>query len=94
MLGDFESVDRVLQDVKQFDWPPAARQAIAFTAGFAAELREHYGEALDFYEETISGLAAADFDEVYHIRALSGIVRLAAQRGEYEQQNSALRSSG
>lgn len=85
MLGDFESVDRVLNDAKQVDWSPLARRAIAVSTGLAAELRERYEEALAQYEEAISGLTPADFGEVYHVRALSGMIRLAAQRDAFER---------
>jgi len=90
MLGDFESARRVLDDGRLLDLSTTARQAVAFSAGFSAELHGHYGEALTRYTEVVSGLAPSDFCEVYHVRALAGIVRLAAQLGEIEASESAL----
>ncbi len=36
MLGDFESVDRVLQDVRQFDWPSGSAPSNRLYCGFCS----------------------------------------------------------
>lgn len=90
MLGDFQSAQRVLDDGMLLELPATARQAVAFTAGFVSELREDYEQALNWYGAAVSSLAIEDINEVYEVRALSGIVRLAALRGEFEKARAAL----
>src|SRR6202023_474820 len=53
MLGDFESAQRALDDAMRLDLSPSARQAVAFTAGFVAELREDREQALNWYAATV-----------------------------------------
>jgi DNA-binding CsgD family transcriptional regulator/tetratricopeptide (TPR) repeat protein len=90
MLGDFEAAQRALDDGMRLDLSPTARQAVAFTAGFVAELREDHNQALNWYAAAISSLGPDDFSEVYEVRALSGIVRLAALHGDSERARVAL----
>jgi DNA-binding CsgD family transcriptional regulator/tetratricopeptide (TPR) repeat protein len=90
MLGDFEAAQRALDDGMRLDLSPSARQAVAFTAGFVAELREDHEQALNWYAATISSLGPDNFNEVYEVRALCGIVRLAALHGDPERASAAL----
>ncbi|MDQ6766961.1 MAG: LuxR C-terminal-related transcriptional regulator [Candidatus Eremiobacteraeota bacterium] len=90
MLGEFEAAQRVLDDGMRLQLSASARQAVAFTAGFVAELREDYEQALNWYAAAISALNPEEFKEVYEVRALGGIVRLAALRGEAERARVAL----
>lgn len=90
MLGDFESVARVIDSSPRYNLPPAAMRAVSFSCGFAAELREDFEEALAQYAAATAGLAADEFGEMYHVRALSGLVRMAAMQGRDEQANISL----
>ena len=90
MLGDFEAAQRVLDDGMRLDLSPTGRQEVAFTAGFVAELREDHEQALNWYTAVTSSLGPEDFNEVYEVRALSGIVRLAALHGDSERARVAL----
>jgi len=90
MLGDFESAQRALDDVMRLDLSPSGRHAVAFTAGFVAELRDDTEQALSWYAATVSSLGPEDFSEVYEVRALGGIVRLAALYGNSERARIAL----
>jgi len=90
MLGDFEAAQRALDDGMRLDLSPSARQAVAYTAGFVAELRDDHEQALNWYAAAVSSLGPENFNEADEVRALSGIVRLAALHGDAERAIASL----
>ena len=90
MLGDFEAAQRTIDDGMRLDLSRAARRSVAFTAGFVAELRDDCEQALNWYSAAVSTPSPDDCPEVYEVRSLAGIVRLAAMRGDGECARAAL----
>ena len=88
MLGDFESAERALHEARTRQVPVPWRRAVDFVAGYVAELKCSYDEALKCYEKA----AGADdrIDEVYQIRALAGIVKVSQALGDRARAQKAL----
>jgi DNA-binding CsgD family transcriptional regulator/tetratricopeptide (TPR) repeat protein len=90
MLGDFQSVDRVLSDARKLDQTAATTNALGFCAGFAAELRDDPEQASLHYHGVISRVGSNDFSEDFQIRALSGFARIEAMRGNVDAAQRAV----
>jgi DNA-binding CsgD family transcriptional regulator len=88
MLGDFESAERALHEARTRQVPVPWRRAVDFVAGYVAELKLSYDEALTCYERAAG--ADEDLDEVYQIRALAGLVRVSQALGERARAQKAL----
>jgi DNA-binding CsgD family transcriptional regulator len=79
MLGDFESANRAVQEARTRHVAVPWRSAVEFTEGYVAELDASFARALECYERAVG--ADRYIDEVYQLRALTGIVRAAQALG-------------
>ncbi len=80
MLGDSESAHRALAEARVRETKLSWQPKIDYIAAIVAELDGDYEEALSFYERSAGN--GETLDEVYQLRALVGIVKMAYLRGD------------
>jgi DNA-binding CsgD family transcriptional regulator len=87
-LGDHESADRTVVDARSRPLTTSWRRAVEFTGGRIAELDERFDRAIACYERAVG--SDRDVNEVYEVRALTGIVRAATACGDRSRAQTAL----
>lgn len=88
MLGDSQSANRAMKEARAKQVPVPWRRAVEFMAGFVAEFDGAHSSALECYERA----AGSDehIDEVYQLRALTGIVRASYALGDRSRAHRAM----
>ena len=82
MLGSPEKALATLREAVRLDLQPTWHRAVAFTAGFVDELRGDDASALPHFRRALINEPVDARREVYEMRALVGIVRVACRRRE------------
>jgi DNA-binding CsgD family transcriptional regulator len=88
MLGDDESAQRTIVDARRRPLSQSWRRAVEFTGGRVCELGGANDRAIACYERAVG--SDRDVDEVYEVRALTGIVRASTGLGDLARAHAAL----
>ena len=88
MLGDFASADNAIREARTRKLGVPWHRAVEFMAGYVSEMAAAFATALECYDRAVS--ADPHIDEVYQIRSLTGIVRVARALGNRPRAAAAL----
>jgi DNA-binding CsgD family transcriptional regulator len=88
MLGDFESANRAVNEARAQRLTPTWRRAVDFTTGYVAEFEDKHDVAMSAYRSAVR--TDGQIGEVYELRALAGVVRVACTLGQRREAEEAL----